>query len=108
MMQKMLEDWELDQTMVVSKNKTVSEQVRDNSYVVNQDDFISKREIVHKIILGHPEGITDQEISDFTGFSLSCVNGRRNELEPKPVVVALCIYWDEMGVNHMRSMWGMI
>lgn len=90
------------------KDKSVSKQIRDASYIVNQDVFVIKRDIIHNLILDHPEGITDQEISIITGISLSCVNGRRNEIIPKPVPVSLCIYSDDDGNSHMRTMWGIL
>lgn len=92
----------------VKQDKSISKQVRDASYIVNQDVFISKRDIVYSEIMKHPEGITDQEISIFTGISLSCVNGRRNEIVPKPIPVALCVYNDDDGNSHMRTMWGIV
>lgn len=87
-----------------NSTKKVSKQVRDINYICNQDVFLSQREIVKRIIQSHPEGITDQEMEVITGFPLSAINGRRNELEA--IVVSLCIYTDDLGNNHMRSMWG--
>ena len=96
----------MDYEWETKEDKTIPEQIRDKTYVDNQDAFITQREIIRKIILGHPEGITDQEISLFTGFSLSSVNGRRNELNAIPINI--CIYTDERGNSHMRTMWGII
>ena len=86
-------------------DNSVSKVVRNRSLVDNQDIFCCQRDIVRRVLLGHPEGITDQEVSDFTGFPLSAVNGRRNELDA--VVVGLAVYEDENGRCHCRCMWGL-
>ena len=87
------------------KEKTTSERVRDESFINNQESFLTKREIIKRIISAHPEGISDQEISEFTGFPLSCVNGRRNELR-NIQVVGISTYEDENGNTYSRCLWG--
>ena len=84
--------------------KSTSELIRNASYLNNQNIFLNQREFVRKILLTHPEGITDQEIAEFTGFSLSSVNARRNECNA--VVIGICSYEDEKGNNHLRCLWG--
>ena len=86
--------------------KSTSELVRDVSYLNNQNIFLNQREFVKKMLLAHPEGITDQEIAELTGFSLSSVNARRNECNA--IVVGIANYEDENGNNHLRCMWGLL
>lgn len=103
-MQKYLTDYDEEEIIV---NRSLGEKVRDTSYkqVVNEEHTLVQREIVDKIICGHPEGITDLEICVITGFSRSSVNARRNELpDVEPVGVAK--YTDEYGKDHLNTLWG--
>ena len=84
--------------------KSTSELVRDASFLNNEHIFLNQREFIRKILLAHPEGITDQEMAEFTGFSLSSVNARRNECNA--VVVGISCYEDEKGNSHLRCLWG--
>ena len=86
------------------KQQTISEHIRNVAYLNNQNGFFNQRELVRKILLGHPEGITDQEMAEFTGLPLSSINARRNECNA--IVVGICCYEDEEGHSHLRCLWG--
>ena len=75
---------------------------RDESYKqTKQETHIDiQREIIHRVIISHPEGITDLEICNLTGISRSSVNARRNELE-NVVGVGLTRIDD-----RLNTMWG--
>jgi len=63
-----------------------------------------QRNIIHKIITGHPEGITDIEICILTGFSRSSVNARRNEIpDVRPVGYAKVVGEDG---DRLNTLWG--
>ena len=81
--------------------------VRNANYQMHQGSFHNKRQMVLTAIIAHPEGITDHEISKITGLSLSCVNGRRNELKELVGPVGIATLNDN-GSNTVRTMWGII
>lgn len=85
----------------------IPKQVRNYSYkqTMNNNDTFIQRELIKKIILGHPEGITDIEICVLTGISKSSVTARRNEiLEVGAVGIAKLV--DEYGEHRFNTLWG--
>ena len=65
-----------------------------------------QRNLVFQIIKGHPEGITDKEISLFTGISRSSVNARRNEISNVGVVGLATVFFHD-GRCRLNTLWGM-
>lgn len=48
---------------------------------IHDEDTNVQRNVIRKILQGHPEGITDLEICILTGFSRTSVTARRNEIK---------------------------
>jgi hypothetical protein len=85
----------------------LSEAVRNWSYgktkIETQID--RQRAIIEKVLLEYPEGITDREISQLTGISISSINGRRTEIKNvKPISIARIVFTDER--DRFNIMWG--
>jgi hypothetical protein len=80
--------------------------IRDLSYhkAMQNPETSVQRNVIHKIIQGHPEGITDLEICLLTGFSRSSVNARRNEI-PDVCPVGYAKIVDEYG-DRLNTLWG--
>jgi len=81
---------------------------RDDSYwkLVNGNDFGDKQEAVLRIL--HTCGNqTDKGIVILTGLSLSCVNGRRNELVEAGVVAEVGKEYDKE-TNRNITVWGIV
>lgn len=95
------------QKFLTDYDETLGEKIRNINYIQKIDDENTsiQRNIVDKIISGHPEGITDIEICVFTGFSRSSVNARRNELIDI-IPVGYAKYTDEYGKDHLNTLWG--
>lgn len=91
----------------LEKNRELSKTIRNIEYHKTQNNEYTsiQRNIVDKIITGHPEGITDLEICILTGFSRSSINARRNEI-PDVIAVGYAKYIDEMGRDHLNTLWG--
>jgi hypothetical protein len=88
-------------------NRELGKTIRNIEYQKTRDNpnIDTQRSLIHKIILGHPEGITDMEIAVLTGISRSSVNARRNELSDV-TAVGYAKYTDEFGVDHLNTLWG--
>jgi DNA invertase Pin-like site-specific DNA recombinase len=88
-------------------NRELGKTIRNIEYQKTRDnpETANQRNLIHKIILGHPEGITDMEIAVLTGISRSSVNARRNEL-PGVTAVGYAKYTDEFGMDHLNTLWG--
>jgi len=95
------------QSDFVSGNWGISEQVRNHSYktVINKPDTNIQRNIIRKMLLAHPEGITDLEICILTGFSRTSVTARRNEIDDV-CIVGIAKIQDENG-DRLNTLWGM-
>ena len=85
---------------------------RDFSYHQLKEDTIELsrlQQIVYDTIRTHTGngGITDQDIASITGISLSSVNGRRNELMKRGMVVddGSDMFYDDRGICHRRTLW---
>ena len=80
---------------------------RDSSHKDTQGEKQSliQRNLVYQIIRGHPEGITDTEISLFTGISRSSVNARRNEIKNIGVIGLATIFFED-GRCRLNTLWG--
>ena len=94
--------------MIVQKNldMDIPKLVRNANYQMQKETFKSKREQVYSVLLQHPEGLTDHEISQLTGLSLSCVNARRNELYKKDMVCPVGVM--RFKTNRPRTLWGTV
>ena len=88
-------------------NRELGKTIRNIEYQKTRDnpETANQRNLIHKIILGHPEGITDMEIVILTGISRSSVNARRNELSDV-TAVGYAKYTDEFGMDHLNTLWG--
>lgn len=87
----------------------LGKQVRNIEYKKNiNDNYTSvQRNVVDKIIAGHPEGVTDLEICVLTGFARSSVTARRNEI-PTVHAIGIAKYTDESGKDHLNTLWGIV
>jgi hypothetical protein len=88
-------------------NRELGKTIRNIEYHKTQNNEYTsiQRNIVDKIITGHPEGITDLEMCILTGFSRSSINARRNEI-PDVIAVGYAKYTDEIGKDHLNTLWG--
>ena len=82
------------------------------SYVyhsMSNNELGEKQEIVKNCLLKHPDGLTDKSIAMNTELSLSCVNGRRNELMHMGIVEPYTIYtyYDDDGKTIPNVVWGL-
>jgi len=86
----------------------ISTENRDESYLklTQGKDFGDKQEAVLRVL--HTYGsLTDKGIAMFTGLSLSCVNGRRNELVAEGVVAEVGRAFDEDTKRNV-TVWSVI
>jgi len=60
--------------------------------------------VIQKILQGHPEGITDLEICNITGFSRSSVTARRNEI-PDMVAVGIAKITCDGEADRLNTLW---
>lgn len=82
--------------------------IRDINYktIIQHEDTNIQRNIIHKMLLSHPEGVTDFEICILTGFSRSSVTARRNEI-PEAKAIGFAKITDKNG-DRLNTLWGMI
>lgn len=68
-----------------------------------------KQQMVKDCLAKYPDGLTDKSIAIETKLSLSCVNGRRNELMHMGIVEPYTIhtYADEEGRQIPNVVWGL-
>jgi len=71
---------------------------------LEREDTNIQRNIIRKMLKNHPEGLTDLEICNFTGFSRSSVTARRNEINNvKPIGYAKIVTADGDRLNTLWS-----
>ena len=89
-----------------SSNKDLGKKVRNYSYnrIVDKEETSIQRNIIRKLLMAHPEGITDLEICIITGFKRSSVNARRNEI-PEAIGVGIAKIVDIDG-DRLNTLWG--
>jgi transcription initiation factor IIE alpha subunit len=89
---------------------SISKSIRNASYQNAKPRIGHEQQIVYTMLLQHPEGLTDHEIAELTGLSLSSVNGRRNELMHQKLVrsVGIATYNDNNSTLRLRTLWGAI
>ena len=87
-------------------NRELGKQVRNYSYkqVMQNESTGVQCNIIHKILQGHPEGITDLEICILTGFPRSSVTARRNEI-PSMVAVGIAKITCEGKADRLNTLW---
>lgn len=85
---------------IISRNSSYNDTMKESKSLV-------QRNLVYQILCGHPEGITDMEISLFTGISRSSVNARRNEIENVKVVGLATVFFDD-GSCRLNTLWSVI
>jgi len=81
---------------------------RDESYwsLIQRNALGDKQEAVLRVL--HTNGnMTDKDIVLFTGFSLNCVTGRRNELVDMGIVAEVGSVYNE-DTNRMVTLWGIV
>jgi len=83
----------------------IGKEVRNISYktVINDEHTDVQRDIIRRILMGHPEGITDLEICIITGFSRTSVTARRNEI-PEVTAVGYAKIKGENG-DRLNTLW---
>jgi len=83
----------------------LSQYARDESYkqTMQREDTNIQRNIIRKMLMAHPEGITDLEICILTGFSRSSVCARRNEIQ-EATAVGFAKITDEYG-DRLNTLW---
>ena len=91
------------------EGEKLGEQVRDYNYkqVIQSEQANIQRNIVKNILLEHPEGITDIEISVESGISRSSVNARRNEIKGM-VAVGIAKIVDEINGDRFNTLWSVV
>lgn len=91
---------------LIEEIRKLGKQVRNYSYKqITQDDRTDiQRNIIHKILQGHPEGITDLEICNITGFPRSSVTARRNEI-PNVVGVGIAKIVCDGEADRLNTLW---
>lgn len=108
-MQKVL--FEIDGNKKLQPSFSISKSVRNASYQNVKPRIGHEQQIVYTILLQYPASLTDHEISNFTGLSLSSVNGRRNELMQMGLVsvVGIASYTNSSDDKlHLRTLWGAV
>ena len=78
-------------------------------HLMSDKELGEKQEIVKNCLLKYPDGLTDKGIAMDTELSLSCVNGRRNELMHMGIVEPYTIYTydDDGGKTIPNVVWGL-
>lgn len=91
----------------LERKRSLGEIVRDINYkqTLGREDTSIQRNVIHHIICGHPEGVTDLEICVITGFSRSSVCARRNEISGVVAVGVAKIIDDLLG-DRLNTLWG--
>jgi len=84
-----------------------SKTIRDINYhqTIQKEETNIQRNIIRHIIQSHPEGITDFELENITGFRRSSITARRNEIK-EISIVGIAVYSDDDGNSRLNTLWG--
>lgn len=96
----------MQQTLDFEIGKEIKAEVFHN---ISSKELGKKQQIVLNCLKNNPDGLTDKGIAVQTNLSLSCVNGRRNELMHMGLVIPITIhvYQSDDGSNLIPNVvWG--
>lgn len=80
--------YEDEQNDLVPESFDVGKEVRDANYhMITKQHLGECQALVYQTLVENPSGLTDTELSVLTGLPRSSINGRRNELVKKGLVV---------------------
>jgi hypothetical protein len=76
-------------------------------HTMSKEELGEKQQTVLACLEQNPDGLTDKGIAVWTGLSLSCVNGRRNELMKLGFVIPYTIHtYEGDGKLIPNIVWG--
>jgi len=86
----------------------LGKEIRNHNYkqAIQREDTNIQRNIIKKMLLSHPEGITDLEICVLTGFSRTSVTARRNEI-PEATAVGYAKIKGK-NVDRLNTLWSIV